>query len=69
MNFSLENKEAVQFAISQNGRDLRDGIETPQEAEVPLGLNERDAGSEPGIKLEALAVRFADGAASQFRLL
>jgi membrane fusion protein (multidrug efflux system) len=55
MNLSLENKEVVQFAISQNGRDLRDGIEASQEGEVPLGLNESDAGSEPESKLEALA--------------
>jgi membrane fusion protein, multidrug efflux system len=55
MDFSLENKEVDQFAISQNGRDLRDGIEAPRESDVPFSLDERHPGSEPGTKLEALA--------------
>jgi membrane fusion protein (multidrug efflux system) len=55
MDFSLENKDVDQFAISQNGRDLRDESKAPRETDVPFSLDERHPGSEPGIKLEALA--------------
>jgi membrane fusion protein (multidrug efflux system) len=61
MSLSIENNDVDRFAISQNGRDLRDEIKAPQQSDVPFRLDERNEGSAPGPKPAALASALLTG--------